>query len=90
MRASQWELLEQLIPVLQPLAKAAEIMCGELDVGLSFIFPVLFNRTRTTLRIESSDLTAVRVFKNMVRQQLETRFKLRQSDAVHPHRGVYA
>lgn len=41
MRASQWELLEQLIPVLQPLAKAAEIMCGELDVGLSFIFPVL-------------------------------------------------
>lgn len=38
----------------------------------------------------SSPLTAVRVFKNTVRQQLETRFKLRQSDAIHPHRGLYA
>lgn len=38
MRASQWELLEQLIPVVQPLAKGTEIMCGELHVGhlLSF------------------------------------------------------
>ncbi|XP_051989511.1 zinc finger BED domain-containing protein 4-like [Xyrauchen texanus] len=73
MRASQWELLEQLIPVLQPLDKATEIMCGELHVGLSFIFPVIFNMISTTLHVEASDLTAVRAFKNTVRQQLETR-----------------
>lgn len=55
-------------------------MCGELHVGLSFIFPVLFNLTSTTLRVEASDLTAVRVFKNTIRQQLETRFKLYSGD----------
>lgn len=76
MRASQWELLEQLVPVLQPLAKATEILCGELHVGLSFIYPVILNMVNTTLRTEASDMTAVRAFKNTVRQQLETRFKL--------------
>lgn len=80
MRASQWELLEQLVPVLQPLAKATEILCGELHVGLSFIHPVILNMVNTTLRVEASDLTAVRTFKNTVRQQLETRFKLHSDD----------
>ncbi|XP_070409459.1 E3 SUMO-protein ligase ZBED1-like [Nothobranchius furzeri] len=80
MRASQWELVEQLIPVLQPLAKATEIMCGELHVGLSFIYPVIFNMISNTLCVEESDLAAVRTFKNTVRQQLETRFKLRSED----------
>lgn len=37
MRASQWELVEQLIPVLQPLAKGTEIKCGMLHVGLFLI-----------------------------------------------------
>uniref|UniRef100_A0AAV2LB67 HAT C-terminal dimerisation domain-containing protein n=1 Tax=Knipowitschia caucasica TaxID=637954 RepID=A0AAV2LB67_KNICA len=34
----------------------------------------------TTLRVEGSDLSAVRAFKNTVRQQLETRFKLDSDD----------
>ncbi|CAM4503155.1 unnamed protein product [Leuciscus chuanchicus] len=80
LRASHWEMLEQLIPVLQPLAKATEIMCAELHVGLSFIFPVIFNMISTTLRVEASDMTAVRAFKNTVRRQLETRFKLESDD----------
>ncbi|XP_071374223.1 E3 SUMO-protein ligase ZBED1-like [Centroberyx affinis] len=53
MRASQWELVEQLIPVLRPLAKATK----------------------------ASDLGAIRSFKNAVRRQLETRFKL-ESDGL--------
>uniref|UniRef100_A0A096M601 BED-type domain-containing protein n=1 Tax=Poecilia formosa TaxID=48698 RepID=A0A096M601_POEFO len=76
MRASQWEVIEQLIPVLQPLAKATEVMCGELHVGLSFIYPVIFNMISTTLRVEASDLGVLRSFKNTVRKQLETRFQL--------------
>uniref|UniRef100_A0A1A8FVL7 HAT C-terminal dimerisation domain-containing protein n=1 Tax=Nothobranchius korthausae TaxID=1143690 RepID=A0A1A8FVL7_9TELE len=80
MRASQWERVEQLIPVLHPLAKAAEIMCGELHVGLSFIHPVIFNMISSTRCVEESDLAAVRTFKNTVRQQLETRFKLSSED----------
>lgn len=80
MRASQWELLEQLVPVLQPLAKATEILCGELHVGLSFIYPVILNMVNTTLRLEAADVTAVRAFKDTVRQQLKTRFKLDSDD----------
>lgn len=71
MKASQWELVEQLILVLQPLAKATEIMCGELHVGLSFIYLVIFNMVNITLRVQSSDLAAVRNFKITVGEQLK-------------------
>lgn len=62
MRASQRELVEQLIPVLQPSAKATEIMCGVLHVGFSFIYPVIVNMISSTLHVEVSDLSAVRTF----------------------------
>ena len=83
MRASQWELVEQLIPVLQPLAKATEVMCGELHIGLCFICPVIFSVINTTLCVtgQESDLGFIRAFKNAVQRQLETRFKL-ESDGL--------
>ncbi|KAI4817482.1 hypothetical protein KUCAC02_010879 [Chaenocephalus aceratus] len=76
MRECQWELVEQLIPVLRPLAKATTIMCGENHVGLSFIYPVLLNMANNTLSANESDLAAIRSFKNTVRKELTTRFKL--------------
>lgn len=76
MKAPQWELVEQLIPVLQPLAKATEIMCGEQHVGLSFIYPLIFSMVSPTLHVQSSDLAAVHNFKIMVGEQLKKRFKL--------------
>lgn len=81
MRASHWELIEQLIPVLAPLAKATKVVCGELHVGLSFIYPVIFNAVNTTLRVHESNLGAIRSFKTTVRAQLVTRFKL-ESDGL--------
>lgn len=44
-KSSCWDLIEQLLPILSPLAKATTIMCGELHVGLSFLYPVLINLT---------------------------------------------
>ena len=80
MRASQWELIQQLLPVLRPLAKATTIMCAELHVGLSFIYPVILNLLSEgpdgVLRDDESDIAAARNFKSTVRQQLRTRFKL--------------
>lgn len=66
MRASHWELIEQLIAVLSPLAKATKVMCGELHVGLFFIYPVICNMINTTLRVQESDMGAIRSFKNTV------------------------
>uniref|UniRef100_A0A3B4VA39 BED-type domain-containing protein n=1 Tax=Seriola dumerili TaxID=41447 RepID=A0A3B4VA39_SERDU len=80
MRASQWELIQQLLPVLRPLAKATTIMCGEMHVGLSFIYPVILNLVDGVLRVEESDVVATRNFKNAVRKQLTTRFKLDTED----------
>lgn len=80
MRASHWELIEQLIAVLSPLAKATTVMCGELHVGLSFIYPVLYN-VINNLRVQGSDITAIRSLKTTVRKQLVTRFKL-ESDGL--------
>ncbi|CAM4597671.1 unnamed protein product [Leuciscus chuanchicus] len=74
-REHQWELIEQLILVLRPLAKATTIMCAELHVGLSFIYPVLLN-VCDMLRVTGSDLGAIRSFKDMVRKELVKRFKL--------------
>ncbi|KAJ8364858.1 hypothetical protein SKAU_G00136890 [Synaphobranchus kaupii] len=81
LRASQWELIQQLLPVLRPLAKATTIMCGEMHVGLSFIYPVILNMAEDgVLRVEESDVVAARNFKNAVRKQLKTRFKLDTED----------
>ncbi|KAF3837654.1 hypothetical protein F7725_009422 [Dissostichus mawsoni] len=51
-------------------------MCGENHVGLSFIYPVLLNLANNTLSANESDLAAIRSFKNTVRKELITRFKL--------------
>ena len=75
-KASQWEVIRQLLPVLRPLAKATTIMCGEMHVGLSFILPVIHNLVDGMLQVDRSDGTATRNFKNTVRGQLRTRFKL--------------
>lgn len=64
------------MPVLRPLAKATTIMCGEMHVGLSFIYPVILNLVNVVLKVEESDVTATRNFKNTVLRQLKTRFKL--------------
>lgn len=75
-KSSCWDLTEQLLPILRPLAKATTIMCGELHVGLSFLYPVLINLTENTLRPSAGDLTATQAFKETVRKQLVMRFKL--------------
>lgn len=56
MRASQWELIQQLLPVLRPLPKATTIMCGEMHVRLSFIYPVILNLVNGVLKVEESQL----------------------------------
>ncbi|CAK6970290.1 hypothetical protein NHX12_033249 [Scomber scombrus] len=70
MRASQWELIQQLLPVLRPLAKATTIMCGEMHVGLSFIYPVILNLVDGVLKVEESDVLTTRNFKNAALKQL--------------------
>ncbi|KAL7404571.1 hypothetical protein ABVT39_016476 [Epinephelus coioides] len=80
MRASRWELIQQLLPVLRPLAKAKKIMCGEIHVGLSFIYPFILNLVDGVLQVEESDVLATRNFKNAVLKQLKTRFKLDTED----------
>lgn len=75
-KSSCWNLIEQLLPILRPLAKATTIMCGELHVGLSFLYPVLLNLTENTLRPSAGDLTATQAFKERVQKKLVMRFKL--------------
>ncbi|KPP57294.1 zinc finger BED domain-containing protein 1-like, partial [Scleropages formosus] len=56
-RASWWELLEQLIPALQPSTKATKITCGKLHAGLSFIYPnTVRQQLQTRFKLESDDL----------------------------------
>lgn len=67
--------------MLSPLAKATKVVCGELDVGLSFIYPVIYNVINTTLCVQESDMGVICSFKNTVRGQLVTHFKV-ESDGL--------
>lgn len=40
MRVSQWELIQQLMPVLRLLAKVTTIMCEEMHMGLYLSTPL--------------------------------------------------
>ena len=57
-------------------------MCGQAHVGLSFIYPVLVNMVRNTLGASESDLVVTRKFKEIVKKELTTRFKLETDLAV--------
>ena len=81
MKNCQWDLMEQLIPMLRPLAKATKMMCGQEHVGLSFIYPVLLNLVHNTLTASETDLVVTRKFKEIMKRELTTRFKL-QTDGL--------
>ena len=81
LKSAQWDLMEHLIPLLRPLAKATTIMCGQAHVGLSFIYPVILNLVGNTLAANEKDSTISRTFKAAVRKQLISRFKL-ESDTL--------
>ncbi|MGH0116515.1 UNVERIFIED_CONTAM: hypothetical protein FKN15_009648 [Acipenser sinensis] len=78
LKSNIWDLIEQFLPVLRPLAKAAAIMCAEQHVGLSFIYPVIMNLLDSNLKPTDSDMGATLAFKAEVSKQLNKRFKLDQ------------
>ncbi|RXM29713.1 Zinc finger BED domain-containing protein 1 [Acipenser ruthenus] len=78
LKSNVWDLIEQLLPVLRPLAKATTIMCAEQHVGLSFIYPVIINLLDSNLKPTDSDMRATQAFKAEVSKQLTKQFKLDQ------------
>ncbi|KAJ4946245.1 hypothetical protein JOQ06_023913 [Pogonophryne albipinna] len=63
-------------PGAQASSKGDNYNVRRNHVGLSIIYPVLLNMANNTLSANESDLAAIRSFKNTVRKELITRFKL--------------
>ncbi|XP_077352899.1 E3 SUMO-protein ligase ZBED1-like isoform X2 [Festucalex cinctus] len=72
----QWELLERVVAVTEPLAGAAEAMRGRPHAGVSFVYSAVGDAMDGALRLDGSEPAAARTFKLELRRQLEIGFKL--------------
>ncbi len=88
-QASYWEVIEELIAELSPLAKATKLVCSELHVGLSFIYPMICNPINTSLCVQESDMGGIHSVTTTVREQLVIHFKL-ESDGLEESIPVVA
>jgi hypothetical protein len=70
---SQWDLLSDLLPVLQKLTTANTLLCGEKYVSLSTLYPVL-HWLQSKIVFADTDTATIKVFKTDLKEQIKRRF----------------
>ena len=78
--STQWELLNDLVKILQPLEIGRTYMCSEASASLSAILPILFSIIKH-LEIKESDSAVIKRFKICVECQIRTRWGLDEINA---------
>ena len=78
--STQWELLSDLVKILQPLEIGTTYMCSETSASLSAILPILFGIIKH-LEIKESDSAVIKRFKICVECQIRTRWGLDEINA---------
>lgn len=73
LRDDEWYLAQELTKILEPLAQATELWCGEKYVSISITYPVLSGLIKKLVR-SADDLPALSTFKDSVRGDLNRRF----------------
>ena len=69
----QWSLIEELIPVLSPLAEATEVLSTEEYPSCSSIMPMLLSLMRYDLEVKEHDSEVVGTLKNKTVNGLRSR-----------------
>ena len=72
---AQWELLGDLVKILQPLEIGTTHLCSESTSSMSSIPPVLFGIMKH-LEVKEGDSTNIRRFKMSVESQIKSRLDL--------------
>lgn len=73
LKQDQWDLIEEILPLLKQLKIANSLLCGEKYVTLSVIYPIINALLLHTVRKED-DSVVLRTFKLDLRAQIEKRF----------------
>ena len=74
LRSEQWDLLSQLVVVLEPLQVATTALSKDQNISSSLIYPVVNGLVKVHLTIGRDDLDTVKKFKEVVTKQLLNRF----------------
>ena len=78
--STQWELLIDLVKILQPLEIGTTYMCSKTSASLSAILPILFGIIKH-LEIKESDSAVIKRFKICVECQIRMRWGLDEINA---------
>ena len=73
-KEDQWELMGQMVTVLEPLQIATTALCESEIVSCSLIYPVINGLLSKHLEEMEDDLHIIEFFKNVVRDQIEEQF----------------
>ena len=76
LKEEQWNLMEQMVTVLEPLQIATTALCETEIVSCSLIYPVINGLLKKHLVPGESDLPTVKRFKEVVAQDIERRFNV--------------
>ena len=79
LKEDQWNLMEQMVEVLEPLQIATTALCETQIVSCSLIYPVVNGLVKNHLLIGEDDLTVVKRFKEMVTQEIQNRFSVEKA-----------
>ena len=81
LKDNEWDLLNSLLPCLHPLEVATTALSGEKYVSVSMLYPIVMGLVNVHLRASTSDSSIVKKTKDVIRNQLVTRFKT-ESDRI--------
>lgn len=73
---TQWNMLEQLNKLLEPLEKATTMLSTETYISISLVRPVIFSLVNNFLNSDINADFSVENCKNVIKQELITRFEL--------------
>ena len=79
LKEEQWNLMEQMVAVLEPLQIATTALCETQIVSCSLIYPVINGLLKNHLVSGEGDLPTVRRFKEIVAQDIQKRFNVSEA-----------
>ncbi|XP_076372359.1 E3 SUMO-protein ligase ZBED1-like [Tachypleus tridentatus] len=75
-----WEVIQDIVLVLQPLYIATRVLCSEQYPTLSGVMPIMYSLLEIHLKTKDSDSNVVKNFKDEISQDLKRRFKTETED----------
>ena len=75
LREDEWDLLEEVLPILHPLELATKALSADKYVSVSIVYPILLGILSNHLKIDKDDSSVIKKAKSVVRDALVVRFK---------------